>query len=103
MIFGGISSTYYADELIRYPFIDMVMRGYDTHEPMHHLLAARRAGDAPVLVPNLLWKTRDGTVIDNGFSFTPDTFACGIDWSTVPQRTPELTCSIVPRSSTVRA
>jgi clorobiocin biosynthesis protein CloN6 len=26
-LFGGISSTYYAKELIRYPFIDMVMRG----------------------------------------------------------------------------
>jgi clorobiocin biosynthesis protein CloN6 len=36
--FGGISSTYYADQLIQCPFIDMVMKGYDTHEPMAHLL-----------------------------------------------------------------
>ena len=33
ILFGGISSTYYADQLIEYPFIDMVMRGYETHQP----------------------------------------------------------------------
>src|SRR5688572_18027509 len=38
IIFGGISSTYYAKELIQYPFIDMVMKGYDTHEPLITLL-----------------------------------------------------------------
>src|SRR5688572_26747290 len=38
IVFGGISSTYYADELIHYPYVDMVMRGYDTHEPMAQLL-----------------------------------------------------------------
>jgi clorobiocin biosynthesis protein CloN6 len=38
VLFGGISSTCYAEELIRYPFIDMVMRGYDTHAPMDLLL-----------------------------------------------------------------
>src|SRR6185436_5089560 len=30
VLFGGISSAYYASELIRYPFIKLVMRGYDT-------------------------------------------------------------------------
>src|SRR5687767_9875072 len=34
IVFGGISSTYYARELVAYPFVDMVMQGYDTHEPM---------------------------------------------------------------------
>ncbi len=85
ILFGGISSTYYADELIRYPFIDMVMKGYDTHEPMDALMRAVREGREPSGVANLLWKRADGGVVENDFSFKPDTFACGIDWSTQPR------------------
>ena len=84
VIFGGISSTYYADQLIRYPYIDMVMRGYDTHEPMAGLLHAIKQGREPWEVPNLLWKSTGGEPIDNGFSFTPKDFGCGIDWSEPP-------------------
>jgi clorobiocin biosynthesis protein CloN6 len=85
VLFGGISSTYYARELIRYPFIDMVMRGYDTHEPMTELLAATRRSSPPVAVPNLLWKSDEGAVRENAFSHKPDSFACGIDWSVQPE------------------
>lgn len=85
VIFGGISSTYYAQELIRYPFVDMVMRGYDTHETVDQLLNAIRAGGAMDGVANLLWKDTDGSVRDNEFSHKPDTFACGIDWSSQPK------------------
>ena len=85
IIFGGTSSTYYADELIQYPFIDMVMRGYDTHEPTAALLQAAKTGADLGSVPNLLWKSRDGQVHDNDFSYKPDSFACGIDWSVQPE------------------
>lgn len=85
IVFGGISSTYYADELIRYPFIDMVMRGYDTHEPMSALLTALKQANDFSGVQNLLWKQADGGIQDNGFSYTPDTYGCGIDWSKRPQ------------------
>lgn len=84
VIFGGISSSYYAQELIRYPFIDFVMRGYDTHEPMDLLLDAMREGADFSIVPNLLWKSPDGQVRDNPFSHNPDTYSCGIDWSVQP-------------------
>lgn len=84
VVFGGISSTYYADELIAYPFVDMVMRGYDTHEPMDALLAALKTGSDLAAVPNLLWKSSDGQVRDNPFSHKPDSFSCGIDWSMQP-------------------
>lgn len=82
ILFGGISSTYYADELIRYPFIDMVMRGYDTHAPVDALLRAR-GNLSPV--PNLLWKDDDGRIVDNGYTHKPETMACGIDWRTAPR------------------
>ncbi len=84
-IFGGISSTYYADELIRYGFVDMVMRGYDTHVPMDLLLQTPRGANDYGHVPNLLWKDRTGVVRDNPFSHKPDSFGCGIDWSVQPE------------------
>ena len=87
VVFGGISSTYYAEELIGYPCINLVMRGYDTHAPIAHLLSVLENEQALSRVENLLWKTSDGDIVDNGFSHTPATFACGIDWSLLPPRT----------------
>ena len=84
ILFGGISATYYADELIRYPFVDFVMKGYDTHEPMDALMKHIRSGTEPSSVPNLSYK-RGGEIVENDFSFKPDTFGCGIDWSTQPR------------------
>jgi clorobiocin/coumermycin A biosynthesis protein CloN6/CouN6 len=84
IVFGGISSTYYADELAAYPFIDMVMKGYDTHGPMTTLMTELKGARRFESVENLTWK-RDGAVVDNGLSHTPDSFSCGIDWSTVPK------------------
>ena len=83
VIFGGISSTFYADQLMRYPFIDFVMQGYDTHMPMEMLLQALVTGTALDKVPNLAWKSQGGTRF-NGMSYTPDTYSCGIDWSQQP-------------------
>jgi clorobiocin/coumermycin A biosynthesis protein CloN6/CouN6 len=85
IVFGGISSTYYADELVRYPFVDMVMRGYDTHEPMATLMAALKTTRDLRAIPNLLWKDPGGTVYDNGYLHKPAGFSCGIDWSSIPR------------------
>ncbi|HTP30419.1 MAG TPA: cobalamin-dependent protein, partial [Anaeromyxobacteraceae bacterium] len=85
VIFGGISSSYYAEELIRYPQVDMVMRGYDTLEPMASLLSAVKGRRRMDNIPNLLWKSPDGQVHDNGISPSARSFGCGIDWSTIPQ------------------
>lgn len=84
IIFGGISSTYYARELIHYPSIDMVMRGYDTHRPMAILLDSLQSAGDLGSVPNLLWKSEAGKVEENGLSHTPDTFGCGVDWTQRP-------------------
>jgi clorobiocin/coumermycin A biosynthesis protein CloN6/CouN6 len=89
-LFGGISTTYYADELIQYPFIDMVMRGYDTLEPMRFLMDELRGSHALDSVPNLLWKDGEG-VRENDFSYVPDTFSCGADWSHMPERPSSMT------------
>lgn len=85
IIFGGISSTYYADELIKYPFVDMVMRGYDTHKPMAILMDAIKNGGDLEKVPNLIWKNREGEIKENPFSYTPVNFSYGINWRDVPK------------------
>jgi clorobiocin biosynthesis protein CloN6 len=87
IIFGGISATYYALELIRYPFIDMVMRGYDTHEPLHRLLLEMKGARSFERVPNLLWKANDGRVTDNGFAHKPKKLTTTTDWTSIPPAT----------------
>lgn len=84
IIFGGISSTYFAHELIRYPFVDMVMRGYDTHQPMTQLLGAIENEPQLHKIPNLFWKDKQGEIIDNGYTYVSSTLSCGIDWSSIP-------------------
>lgn len=84
VIFGGISSTYYARELVLQPGVCMVMRGYETHAPMEKLLGCLGNESAMRGVENLLWKNSSGEIVDNGFSHNPTSFSCGIDWSRMP-------------------
>jgi hypothetical protein len=39
IIFGGLSSSYYHKDLIKYPQVDYVLRGDSVEEPLHRLLA----------------------------------------------------------------
>jgi clorobiocin biosynthesis protein CloN6 len=104
IVFGGISSTYFAEELIRYPFIDMVMRGYDTLEPMNALLRSLKADRKGLTgVPNLLWKTTAGTVRQNEFSHKPAAYGVGVDWATMPREEAGRTLPILEFLSTQNA
>ena len=77
VLFGGFSSSYFHDELIRYPQVDYVLRGDSTEEPlrrlMEHLLAPPSAADPAVLsqIPNLTWQDEDGTVHANPQAYVP--------------------------------
>ena len=44
MIFGGLSASYFHEELIAYPQVDFVLRGDSTEPPLHELLVALRDG-----------------------------------------------------------
>ncbi|HLJ33035.1 MAG TPA: cobalamin-dependent protein [Ktedonobacteraceae bacterium] len=71
VIFGGISSTYYADQLIQYPAVDIVAKGYDTLEPVTMLMEAVRRGERSFShIPNLVYK-KVGEIEDTGFSHKP--------------------------------
>jgi clorobiocin/coumermycin A biosynthesis protein CloN6/CouN6 len=72
-IFGGISATYYASQLITYPSVDVVVQGYDTLEPVTELVARVSRGSRDFSsIPNLLYKV-DGEVQASGFTHKPAT------------------------------
>ncbi len=72
VIFGGYSSSYFHEELIRYPWVDYVLRGDSTEEAALRLLEHIIEGTPPRDVPNLTWKEADGTVHVNPQSYVPD-------------------------------
>ena len=80
ILMGGLSATYYHEELARSPFVDFVMRGDSTEEPTRQLLQALREGRALASVENLTWKRTDGSVAVNPLSFVPD----NLDYVDVP-------------------
>lgn len=104
VVFGGISSTYYADQLIRYPSVDMVMRGYDTLVPMNTLIQTLKSGNPALAeVPNLAWKTAAGEIRWNQFSHKPVVYGVGVDWASLPREKVGATLPILEFLSTQNA
>lgn len=80
VLMGGLSATYFHEELIASPFVDFVLRGDSTEEPCRQLLQALR-DEAPLeRVANLTWKQPDGEPVVNPLSFVP----ADLDWIDVP-------------------
>ena len=70
-VFGGISATYYASQLIEYPSVDVVVQGYDTLEPLTQLVTRCTQGHRDFRsIPNLLYKS-GGEVQATGFTHKP--------------------------------
>jgi len=68
-VFGGISATYYAEELARHPAADVVVQGYDTLEPVRALVdTVRRGGRDLAAIPNLVY---DAGERRTGFTHKP--------------------------------
>ena len=72
VVVGGLSSSYFHEELVRRRDVDCVLRGDSTEEPMLRLLRALMFGGPLEEVPNLTWKRPDGTVVVNPLSFVPE-------------------------------
>lgn len=78
VIFGGLSSTYFHEQLLAYPEVDFVLRGDSTEPPLHQLLTMLRDG-VPFRggdfgdVPNLTWRDADGRTRANDLTFVPTT------------------------------
>jgi B12-binding domain/radical SAM domain protein len=72
VIFGGLSATYYHREIMRdYPFVDFVMCGDSTEEPLRLLMEAIKSGGNYGKVPNLVWRDDRGNTMVNGISYRP--------------------------------
>jgi B12-binding domain/radical SAM domain protein len=79
VILGGLSATYYHEEILRqYPFIDFVVRGDSTEKPLFQLIQAIKTGGDFKNIPNLTY--RDGR---NGIQVNPLTY--------VPENLDEIT------------
>ncbi len=74
VIFGGLSSTYFHEELITYDCVDYVLRGDSTEEPFLQLMYALRRGGSVEGIPNLTYKTASGAVVVNELAWVPETF-----------------------------
>jgi B12-binding domain/radical SAM domain protein len=75
VILGGISASYYHEELITYPQVDYVLRGDSTEEPLRQLIEVLDAGATPrelMQIPNLTWQDDAGTVHANALTWVPD-------------------------------
>ncbi len=82
VIMGGLSSSYFHEELIGYPAVDYVLRGDSVEPPLYDLMQHILAGSVPDDVSNLTWKDEAGVHI-NPSTFVPDS----LDYANLaPQR-----------------
>lgn len=75
IMFGGFSSSYYHEEMIRRPEVDFVVRGDSTEVPVLNLMQ-HLAGQPDALplgeIPNLTWREPDGTPRVNPITYSPE-------------------------------
>ncbi len=82
VIFGGLSASYFHEELITYDAVDFVVRGDSTEEPMTRLVRALKHGGGFADIPNVTWKDASGAVVVNELAWVPsDMNAISLDYS----------------------
>ncbi len=82
VIFGGLSASFFHEELVSYPCVDYVVRGDSTEEPMTRLMSALKSKGRLDDIPNLTYKTADGSVVVNPLEWVPDDMdAISLDYS----------------------
>ncbi|MCH7701585.1 MAG: cobalamin-dependent protein [Planctomycetes bacterium] len=81
-VLGGIASTYYHEELIEYPQVDYVIRGFDALLPLEQLLKAKNSPGSLREIPNLTWKHAGGINI-NEMTYVPEVYTAAVDWKQV--------------------
>ena len=73
VILGGLSATYYHEEILRhYPFVDFVMRGDSTEKPLLQLLQAIKTGRDFKNIPNLTYRDSIDGIQVNPLSHVPE-------------------------------
>lgn len=85
IMMGGLSATYFHEEIIEhFPQIDYILRGDTTEKPLLDLMNHITAGKEPEDVENLTWRTKDGRKRINPMTFVPtDIDDLWIDYGTM--------------------
>ena len=74
VILGGLSATYYHEEILRqYPFIDFVVRGDSTERPLLELLQAIKGKGDFKNIPNLTYRDGGNGIQINPLTYIPET------------------------------
>jgi B12-binding domain/radical SAM domain protein len=71
VIFGGLSASYFHEELAAYDCVDYVLRGDSTEEPLRRLMMALRGKGKLDDVPNLTYRDVTDALIVNDLSWVP--------------------------------
>ncbi|MBS3760604.1 TIGR04190 family B12-binding domain/radical SAM domain protein [Halodesulfurarchaeum sp.] len=82
VMFGGLSSTYFHEDLIEYPSVDYVVRGDSTEKPVADLVDAIEGNGDLADVPNLTYQA-DGETVVNPLTYLPE----ALDESSIPSYT----------------
>ncbi len=73
IILGGLSATYFREEIMRdYPFVDFIVCGDSTEEPVRRLIEAIRQNSGYETVPNLVWRDGSGATRFNSMTWRPE-------------------------------
>ncbi|MDP7113348.1 MAG: hypothetical protein QGH45_15365, partial [Myxococcota bacterium] len=82
ILLGGHSASYFADELVARPEVDLVQPGYNTLGAVTQLLRAGRAPSDRAAVPGLVWQ-HDGAPRRNPPPAQPPDYDVPVDWGRV--------------------
>lgn len=80
VLFGGLSASYFHQELISYPCVDFVIRGDSTEEVVKQLVTAVRQQMPIENIPNLTWKKPTGEIVFNPLTHIPP----DMDYASIP-------------------
>jgi B12-binding domain/radical SAM domain protein len=73
MILGGLSATYYHEEILsQYPFVDFVVRGDSTEKPLLQLLQAIKHGRDFQKIPNITYRDGENRIRVNPLTYVPE-------------------------------
>ena len=73
VIMGGLSATYYHEDILRqYPFIDFVLRGDSTEKPLVQLLQTIKNGGDFKKIPNLTYRDGMNGIQINSLTHVPE-------------------------------
>ncbi|MBM4349838.1 MAG: TIGR04190 family B12-binding domain/radical SAM domain protein [Deltaproteobacteria bacterium] len=88
VILGGLSATYYHEEILRrYPFVDFVMRGDSTEKPLVQLLKMLKGNKEFKSIPNLTYRDGGNGICVNPITHVPqDLNDIAIDYSHIMKK-----------------